>query len=277
MLEFSSAMLFALTQYPYSRHYNVLNLDIAFQHTFNLGMLLFVFICYILCYLKTLVHNVLPHLFEEMHWLTYMTGDIAVSHWVKLAGWNHVLAVSAKCDGSRCHLPCTSHAWLNRSMGKNRCVAKLVLSSINLYVSVFTTFYFVLSFYCIAFSALTLLFGQKEGHLACKNWVVECWRGCLSGVRCRLAYGPADATLSCFSKIQFGFTFLVPAYLGVCVCVHVCIWFLLQSNLSKWITQPAEMDIICLIPFGHNVKYKTWISGYSASVNTHNEVPVLFT
>jgi len=30
MLEFSSAMLFALTQYPYSRHYNELNLDIAF-------------------------------------------------------------------------------------------------------------------------------------------------------------------------------------------------------------------------------------------------------
>ena len=144
VLEFSSAMLFALTHYPYSRHYNVLNLDIAFQHTFNLGMLLFVFIRYFLCYLKTLLHNVLPHLFEEMHWSTYMTGVVAVSHWVKLAGWNHVLAVSAKCDGSRCHLPCTSHAWLNRSMGKNRCVAKLVLSSINLYVSVFTTFYFVI-------------------------------------------------------------------------------------------------------------------------------------
>ena len=24
--------------------------------------------------------------------------------------------------------------------------------------------------------------------------VVGCWRGCLSGARCRLAYGPADAT-----------------------------------------------------------------------------------
>jgi len=43
-----------------------------------------------------------------------------------------------------------------------------------------------------------------------------------------LAYGPADATASCFSKIQIGFTFLVPAHLGspgkraakwVCVCV----------------------------------------------------------
>jgi len=41
------------------------------------------------------------------------------------------------------------------------------------------------------------------------------------------AYGPADATVSCFSKIQIGFTFLVLAYLGspgkravkrLCVC-----------------------------------------------------------
>ena len=47
--------------------------------------------------------------------------------------------------------------------------------------------------------------------------------------RCRLAYGPADATAThCrFSKIQTGFTFLVPAHPGspgkkavkrLCVC-----------------------------------------------------------
>jgi len=63
-----------------------------------------------------------------------------------------------------------------------------------------------------AFSALMLLVGRQEGHLACKNWVVGCRLGCLSGLRCRLAseatatwrftnfvlycivYGPADAT-----------------------------------------------------------------------------------
>jgi len=53
------------------------------------------------------------------------------------------------------------------------------------------------------------------------------WQGYLSGARCTLAYGPADATVSCFSKIQIGFTFLVcadPGSLGqravkrVCVC-----------------------------------------------------------
>ena len=84
----------------------------------------------------------------------------------------------------------------------------------------------------IAFSALTLLVGRQEGHPACKNGVVRCWHGYLSGTRCRLAYGPADATATvcCFSKIQTGFAFLVPAHLGspgkravkrVCVCVCV--------------------------------------------------------
>ena len=67
----------------------------------------------------------------------------------------------------------------------------------------------------IAFSALMLLFGRQEGHPACKK--TEWWGAgvvCLSGARCILAYGPADATVSCFSKIQIGFTFLVLADLG---------------------------------------------------------------
>jgi len=62
-----------------------------------------------------------------------------------------------------------------------------------------------------AFSALTLLVGLQEEHLAGKNWVTTCWCGCLSG--CWLfAYGPADATasqnpiISCVIKIRTGFT-----------------------------------------------------------------------
>ena len=35
--------------------------------------------------------------------------------------------------------------------------------------------------------------GRKRIRLV-ENWVVGCWRGYLSGARCRLAYGPADAT-----------------------------------------------------------------------------------
>jgi len=48
-------------------------------------------------------------------------------------------------------------------------------------------------FSAFAFSALTLLVGRQEGHPACKK-LVGCWRFYLSGARCRLAYGPADAS-----------------------------------------------------------------------------------
>ena len=46
-----------------------------------------------------------------------------------------------------------------------------------------------------AFRALMLLVWCQEEHPACKNWIMTCWCGYLSGARCRLfAYGPADAT-----------------------------------------------------------------------------------
>ena len=50
--------------------------------------------------------------------------------------------------------------------------------------------------FMIAFSALTLLVVHREEHLSWKeNWVMRCWRGYLSGSRCkRFAHGPADAT-----------------------------------------------------------------------------------
>jgi len=47
----------------------------------------------------------------------------------------------------------------------------------------------------IAFSALMLLVGRQEGHPACKKLSGGgCWHGNLSAAKCRLAYGPADAT-----------------------------------------------------------------------------------
>ena len=50
-----------------------------------------------------------------------------------------------------------------------------------------------------AFSALPSVLwrcwlGGRKGIRPVKNWAVGCWRGYLSGVRCRLAYVPADAT-----------------------------------------------------------------------------------
>jgi len=69
-----------------------------------------------------------------------------------------------------------------------------------------------------AFTALTLLVGRQEGHPACKK--LKWWGAgvviCLElGVDLRVAQlMPLPLTVSCFSKIQIGFTFLVPAHLG---------------------------------------------------------------
>jgi len=69
-----------------------------------------------------------------------------------------------------------------------------------------------------AFSALTLLVGWQEGHPACKK--TEWWG---AGVVICLERGadmhtaqlmPLPLTVSCFSKIQIGFTFLVPTHPG---------------------------------------------------------------
>jgi len=65
---------------------------------------------------------------------------------------------------------------------------------------------------------LTLLVGRQEGHTACKK--TEWWG---AGVVICLEQGadlhmarlmPLPLTVSCSSKIQIGFTFLVPAYPG---------------------------------------------------------------
>ena len=85
----------------------------------------------------------------------------------------------------------------------------------------------------VAFSALTLLVGRQEGHLACKKTFEWCSTGmviCLErDADLHMAQlMPLPLTVSCFSEIQIGFTFLVPAHPGsprkravkrVCVCV----------------------------------------------------------
>jgi len=89
------------------------------------------------------------------------------------------------------------------------------------------------------FSALILLVWHQEGHPACKK--TERWGAgmviCLElGADLHMArLMPLTLTVSCFSKIQIGFTFLVLAYPGspgkgplngcvyVCVCVNECL------------------------------------------------------
>jgi len=92
------------------------------------------------------------------------------------------------------------------------------------------------------FTALTLLVGRQEGHPACKK--TEWWG---AGVVICLERGadllmPLPLTVSCFSKMQIGFTFSVPADPGspgkravkrvcVCVCVVHVVYFVLDACL----------------------------------------------
>ena len=92
-------------------------------------------------------------------------------------------------------------------------------------------------------NTLTLLVGRQEGHPDCKK--LEWWG---AGVVMCLQRGadlhtvqlkPLPLTVSCFSKIQIGFTFLVPAHPGspgqravkrLCVCVTLLQLSILQEN-----------------------------------------------
>jgi len=77
-----------------------------------------------------------------------------------------------------------------------------------------------------------LLVGRQEGHAACKKLSggVLAWLSLERGADLHMAQlMPLPLALSCFSKIQIGFTILVLAHLGspgqravkrVCVCVY---------------------------------------------------------
>jgi len=119
-----------------------------------------------------------------------------------------------------------------------------------------------------AFSALTLLVGRQEGHPVCKK--TEWWGAgvviCLErGADLHLAQlMPLPLTVSCFSKIQIGFTFLVPAHLGDpgkrplnrCVCIikgiyiaqvrkgHICA---MSAETAVWLRK-----CLCLYSYLHN-------------------------
>jgi len=81
-----------------------------------------------------------------------------------------------------------------------------------------------------------VLVGQQEGHVACKK--TEWWGAdlviCLDRGADLHMVQLMPLTVSCFSKIQIGFTFLVPADPGspgqravkcVCVYVFICTYF----------------------------------------------------
>jgi len=95
--------------------------------------------------------------------------------------------------------------------------------------------------------------GDRKGIRPVKNWV-------LAGVVICLQWDadlhmaqlmPLPLTVSCFSKIQIGYTFLVPANPNSpgnravkCVCVCVCVWIRVQcmgKHTYKW-TSVASLN-----------------------------------
>ena len=130
--------------------------------------------------------------------------------------------------------------------------------------------------HCSAFSALTLLVGWQEGHPACKKterWgtgVVICLERCADLHKAQLM--PLPLTVSCFSKIQIGFTFLVPAHPGspgqrAVKRVSVCLLF-------GWLIVGLQLVIRRLK--SHKVRYKMYHVRLWCQIKAHRYTGELF-
>ena len=110
-----------------------------------------------------------------------------------------------------------------------------------------------------AFSALTLLVGRQEGHPACKKLsgevlaLLSVWSEVQTCIMAQPM--PLPLTVSCFSKIQIGFTFLVPAHPGSPgkrAVKRVCV--IIQNLL------PSVLDAVGWVQEGHRAckKLEWW-------------------
>ena len=92
----------------------------------------------------------------------------------------------------QCHVLCQQWCcacwrwWNTESYEACCCTRDTQLGSVNFSCWKFLWIFKILKWRC--------WLGSRKGIRPVKYWVVGCWCGYLSGVRCRLAYGPADAT-----------------------------------------------------------------------------------
>ena len=108
--------------------------------------------------------------------------------------------------------------------------------------------------------------------------MVGCWRSYLSGVRCRLAYGPADvaATHCLFASVKsrlvlpfwyrFTWVVLVKGPLNGCVCVCVCL------GHSKNVYDDDDDDDVLLVSTAWRLRPAWRGVGASSSTTTKTSV-----
>ena len=158
----------------------------------------------------------------DWHWAWDDGGDCY--HW---GGWSLWLELGSCLGDCLPHVGLSFELWkccivrVPRIHAVNRCTGCRFSSRLgrvpllaSLVLTPFLFFHFLLPFFPLAFSALTRLVGDRKGIRPVKTD----WWG--AGVVIRLERGadlhlmPLPLTVSCFSKIQIGFTFLVLAHTG---------------------------------------------------------------
>jgi len=93
--------------------------------------------------------------------------------------------------------------------------------------------------------------GDRKGIRPVKNWVVGCWHGYLSGARCRLAYGQADATAThcllllkttVFFEVSLCVLYLIYLNDNVSVAVHL-VWSVIEILVNNCCVAAVQDDV----------------------------------
>ena len=174
-------------------------------------------------------HNLLPRLNTD-----WLNGCSSSSSWLFVGFCNHIWL-----------------HWLKISTFESSCMYQIfTIFVIQVRVAKLIAYNFLEIFIAIIFYAYSCWFGVRKGIRPVET---EWWGAgvviCQQGAQLM----PLPLTVSCFSKIQIGFTFLVPAHLGspgkravkcVCVCLYVLV--LQGSILNSTICMSTEDENDCL-------------------------------
>ena len=204
--------------------------------------------------------------------------EVLFKMWTQVDPRNHVL------DGA--HIPPGEGAifWMGRGAPMMQPFVKIPWPFVLTFCSVCYQSPFQQQTLCLHYAVLYLpsvlwrcWLGGRKGIRLVKNWVVGCWRGYLSGARCRLAYGPADATCHSLSLASvksrlvlpfwYRLTWVVPdkGPLNVCVCVCYAIHVCVRTKWCCWrVDEGWVRASLWAARCGSGHKTITTISGFSS-------------